>query len=201
MNVVLVDWGQITNIMSVSGILLGVFFGLRQLRDIVKSRNTDLFVDLYNQLTSREFQRMYNDIMYNYRWVDYEDWLSKYGPDSNPEAWANFNSVGYFFDGIGVLVHKKLIDIQLVDDLMSSAVIWLWEKTGPIIKERRLRRNRPQIWEWVEYLYYRIKENDGVASVGKPVEALAVEATGSIQIRRDIKSQILRKAETWGLLD
>jgi hypothetical protein len=184
----------------VSGILVGIFFGLRQLRDIVKSRNTDLFVDLYNQLTSREFQRMYNDIVYNYEWVDYEDWLRKYGPDANLEAWTSFNSVGYFFDGLGVLVHKKLIDIQLVDDLMSSAVIWLWEKTGPIIQQRRLRRNRPQIWEWVEYLYYRIKESDGVISVGKPIEARASQGKFNILYHRGIKSQILRKAENWGLL-
>ena len=198
---VAVDWGQVTNIVSVSGILLGVFFGLRQLRDIVKSRNTDLFVDLYNQLTSKDFQRMYNDIMYNYKWEDYEDWLRKYGPDADPEAWANFNSVGYFFDGIGVLVHKKLIDIQLVDDLMSSAVIWLWEKTGPIIKERRLRRNRPQIWEWVEYLYYRIKENDGAANPGKPLETQATLEEPKIKVRGGIRNQFLRRVSDWGLLD
>jgi hypothetical protein len=198
---VAVDWGQVTNIVSVSGILLGVFFGLRQLRDIVKSRNTDLFVDLYNQLTSKDFQRMYNDIMYNYKWEDYEDWLRKYGPDADPEAWANFNSVGYFFDGIGVLVHKKLIDIQLVDDLMSSAVIWLWEKTGPIIKERRLRRNRPQIWEWVEYLYYRIKENDGIAPIEKSISVSTALNNSKIRIQGGIRSQFLRKAADWGLLD
>ena len=175
--------------------------GHSQLRDIVKSRNTDLFVDLYNQLTSKDFQRMYNDIMYNYKWEDYEDWLRKYGPDADPEAWANFNSVGYFFDGIGVLVHKKLIDIQLVDDLMSSAVIWLWEKTGPIIKERRLRRNRPQIWEWVEYLYYQIKESDGIAPVEKPIETHTTINKPKILIQGGIRSQFLRKAADWGLLD
>jgi hypothetical protein len=196
-----IDWSLVTNVASVSGILLGVFFGLRQLRDIVKSRNTDLFVDLYNQLTSKEFQRMYNDIVYNYKWVDYEDWLRKYGPDTNPEAWANFNSVGYFFDGIGVLVHKKLIDIQLVDDLMSSAVIWLWEKTGPIIQERRLKRNRPQIWEWVEFLYYKIKENDEATSVSKPTEVQKAQSKFNIEYSSDIKSQLLKKAESWGLVD
>ena len=161
------DFSQITNIATVAGILIGIFFGLRQLRDIVKTRNTDLFVDLYNQLTSKEFQKMYTDIVYNFQWSDYDDWLRNYGPDTNPEAWASLNSVGYFFDGIGVLIHKNLIDIQLVDDLMSSGVIWLWEKTEPIIRERRVRRNRPQIWEWVEYLYYRIKENEDIITANK----------------------------------
>jgi len=201
MELATLDWGQITNIVTVLGILIGIFFGLRQLRDIVKSRNTDLFVDLYNQLTSREFQKMYSDIVYNFKWDDYEDWLSKYGPDTNPEAWASFNSVGYFFDGIGVLIHKKLIDIQLVDDLMSSGVIWLWEKTGPIIKERRLRRNRPQIWEWVEYLYYKIKENDGVAATNNPITIKVSHDDFSIPYAEGIRSRILKKVENWSLLN
>ena len=201
MDMTTLDWGQITNIVTVLGILIGIFFGLRQLRDIVKSRNTDLFVDLYNQLTSREFQTMYSDIVYKFQWDDYEDWLSKYGPDTNPEAWASFNSVGSFFDGIGVLIHRKLIDIQLVDDLMSSGVIWLWEKTEPIIKERRLRRKRPQIWEWLEYLYYRIRENDGVVLAGNPVIVQEAQGNFSSQNHNGIKSLILKKAEKWGLIN
>jgi hypothetical protein len=196
-----VDWGQLTDIVTVLGILLGIFFGLRQLRDIVRSRNTDLFVDLYNQLTSREFQKMYNDIMYKYQWVDYEDWLNRYGPDADPEAWASFNSVGYFFDGIGVLLNKGLIDIQLVDDLMSSAVIWLWEKTGPIVKERRRRRNRPQIWEWVEYLYYRIKENDDAAPGRQPNVPLLASDNVLVLHQGGVATQIFRKVVNWGLLD
>jgi len=27
----------------------------------------------------------------------------------------------------------------------------------PIVRERRKRRSRPQIWEWVEYLYNEMK--------------------------------------------
>ena len=66
-------------------------------------------------------------------------------------------SIGYFFDGLGVLVRRRLIDISLVDDLMSSSIFWLWEKMEPIVRERRKRRSRPQIWEWVEYLYNEMK--------------------------------------------
>jgi hypothetical protein len=103
---------------------------------------------------------MYNQILYVYKWDGYDDWLAKYGPDADIEAWANFNSVGFFFDGIGVLVHREMIDIQLVDDLMSSSIIWLWEKMEPIVVERRRVRNRPQIWEWVEYLYKELKARE-----------------------------------------
>jgi hypothetical protein len=117
-------------------------------------------VDLYDQLNSQEFQKMFNHIVYVYKWEDYDDWIRKYGPDVDMDAWVAFTSVGSFFDGLGVLVHRKMIDIKLVHDLMSSSIIWLWEKMEPVIVERRKRRNRPQIWEFVEWLYNEMKAQE-----------------------------------------
>jgi hypothetical protein len=154
------DWTLITSLVTMTGVFVGVIFGLRQINDIVKSRHTNLFVDLYDHLNSQEFQKMYNQIIYVYKWDSYDDWLEKYGPDTNIEAWSSFVSVGSFFDGIGVLVSRKLIDLELVDDLMSSSIIWLWEKMEPVVLERRKRRNRPQLWEFVEYLYKEVKKRE-----------------------------------------
>jgi hypothetical protein len=47
-----VDWGLLTNVVTMVGVLVGIFFGLRQLNGIVQSRHTDLFVDLYDHLNS-----------------------------------------------------------------------------------------------------------------------------------------------------
>lgn len=65
--------------------------------------------------------------------------------------------MGNFYEGIGVLVKRKLIDVNLVDDLMSGFILRSWEKIEPIIKEFRERENWPQAWEWIEYLYHQIK--------------------------------------------
>ena len=152
-------------VVATVGVTVGIVFGLKQVRDLVKQRQTQLFMQLYDRLNSREFQEEYNEIVYLQEWKDYDDYMSRDGPETNFKAWTSLNSIGYFFDGLGVLVRRRLIDISLVDDLMSSSIFWLWEKMEPIIRERRKRKNRPQIWEWVEYLYGDMKARESFRSV------------------------------------
>jgi hypothetical protein len=48
-------------------------------------------------------------------------------------------------------VKRKLIDPELVDDLISSGVIGVWEKIEPVVLEWRVRRHYPQLMEYFEY--------------------------------------------------
>jgi len=91
---------------------------------------------------------------------DLDDYMKKYGPTTNIEAWASTESVTAFFEGVGVLLHNKLINLGLVDDLLSSPIKYTWEKIEPLVKERRKRRKRPQIWEWFEYLYNEMQKRE-----------------------------------------
>jgi hypothetical protein len=43
----------------------------------------------------------------------YHDYQKKYG-------WAEALEVGTFFEGIGILLKRKLIDTELVDDMFTS---------------------------------------------------------------------------------
>jgi hypothetical protein len=58
--------------------------------------------------------------------------------------------VGTFFEGIGVLLRRKLIDIQLVDDLFSEPVKTVCGNMKPIVERDRKRLNQPRIFEWFE---------------------------------------------------
>ena len=90
-----------------------------------------------------------------YEWTDFEDWEEKRNTDI--EYLTAMEMVNHFFEGIGVLANRSLIDITLIDDLMSSATMRYWEKYRALYKEARVRWNRPQAVEWVEYLYNHIK--------------------------------------------
>jgi hypothetical protein len=87
--------------------------------------------------------------------TDFDDYLSKI--DVNPELYDKGRSLGSFYEGIGVLVSRNLIDPFIVDDLMSNAILRYWEKYEPIMAEIRVRENYPQAGEWAEYLYNVIK--------------------------------------------
>ena len=62
--------------------------------------------------------------------------------------------VGTFFEGVGVLLSEKLLDINLI--LKLFAVELYWKKVEPLVKELR-KQLGPQHWEWCEYLYNEVK--------------------------------------------
>ncbi len=62
-----------------------------------------------------------------------------------------------YLEGIGVLVKRGLIEASFVDDLMSSVVIGYWEKYRQYVYDYRVRRNVPQMGEYIEYLYNQVK--------------------------------------------
>jgi len=117
----------------------------------LETRQAQLFMQIYDKSTQKEFMQDFIDVIADWEWVNAEDFEKKYGKD------VKFQIVSDYFEGIGVLVKRKLIDPEMVDDLMSGWIISFWEKTGSLTLEQRRRYNYPQANEHVEFLYNEIK--------------------------------------------
>ncbi len=89
-----------------------------------------------------------------WEWEDFEDFRKKY---SNAESYLIHSSIGTFYERIEMLVNRGLIDVEIVDDLMSGCILQYWEKIKPINDVWRERFKWPQSYEWLEYLYNEIK--------------------------------------------
>lgn len=61
--------------------------------------------------------------------------------------------VFYFYDQVGALLRRKLIEFDLVDDLLGNSTRQLWEKVEPVIREARERSDDPRLYEHFEFLY------------------------------------------------
>jgi len=79
-----------------------------------------------------------------------------YRRKKNPEARYSLGSVGAFFEGVGALVHRKLIDPEPVGKLMSRHIVLFWEKLRSISYEMRRTLGYP-VDLWLEYLYSQMK--------------------------------------------
>jgi len=102
---------------------------------------------------------------------DYDDFVKKYGPiiSAEPERersqiCEDIDRIGWFFNGIGLLVHRKFVDIKLVDDFLGYGVILAWEKIKPLVYGCREQYNMPKSFGWFEYLANEMKkrEQEGV---------------------------------------
>ena len=148
----MLDIPSISAIVAAAGVLIGVVLTVLEIRNLVDTRQTDLVIRLYTTFGSNELQDAWEKTQTR-EYVDFDSYRKEYGL-------REVNEVGWFFEGVGVLLHKKHVDIALVDDLFSSPVKRAWEKLKPIAEGERKQTNRPQIWEWFEYLYNEMQKRE-----------------------------------------
>jgi hypothetical protein len=153
------DIETLLNFLALVSIPIGVFYHIMTLNNTRKNqklqletRQTQLFMHIYSQWYSTAFWENWEKVM-EIDYTDYDDANEKLTPESRRSA----RSLFVFFEGIGVLVNRGLIEPSLIDDLMSSMVISFWEKWRNYYIEYRIRRNAPMVAEWIEYLYNTIK--------------------------------------------
>jgi hypothetical protein len=145
---------------AAAGVLVGVTISIIELRNIVKARQGELFLDLYDHYNDSRFVRHFSDIVFNWSWKDYDDWRKKYSPQADIKTYSSWSSVGNYFKGVGVLVDEKMIDIKLVEKLMGEPFLKYWEKCEPTIKEFRKEHKMPKAWENAEHLYNELKKRE-----------------------------------------
>lgn len=115
-------------------------------------------MNLHTQFRDRAFLAQWTEKMYQWEWSDFDDFLEKYGPSSNVDAFASYLSTCAFFEGIGLLVKNKLIELELVEELMHSPICMMWEKTEDVTKGFRELYGSSDYWEWYEYLYNELQK-------------------------------------------
>jgi hypothetical protein len=128
---------------------------LRAQEQALETRQAQLFMSIYTRANEVEFWKNFIEIQ-QWEWESFEEYNEKY--EVPTEMRAMFNSVGTFFEGMGVMIKRNLIDVTVVDDLLSGPILSLWQKFEPIILEERRRRNMPTIWEWFGYLYEEVRK-------------------------------------------
>ena len=129
---------------------------LKAQEQALETRQAQLFMNIYTQVYDLEFWNHFREVREQWEWEDYDDYYEKYR--LVPEKSNIFSAVGSYFEGIGVLVKRNLIDVTFVDDLISGPLMSMWQKFEPVILEERRRKNVPTFWEWFGYLYDRVKE-------------------------------------------
>lgn len=135
-----------------ASVVAGVIYYLFQIRLQTKVRQTDLVIRLYTTFAGKEMRQTWEKITTRED-MDFNAYREKFGL-------SEVNEIGWFFEGVGVLLHRKLIDITVVDDLFSSPIKISWEKMKTVAEGERKQFGRPQIWEWWEYLYNEMQKRE-----------------------------------------
>ena len=157
-----VTYQMVLNTLQTAGLLIGIFYYLLTLRNQQKNqeislknqeltlqsqelsrkaleqaaetRQAQLLMQIYAHLREDKFNTQYAELRRKYEFRDYDDFMEKYGPEKNPEAYAKITKVLWLFTEMGTLVYRGHITTKDVRHLMSTNPVDAWRKWGPIIE-------------------------------------------------------------------
>jgi hypothetical protein len=146
------DIQTISIVIAAATVVAGVIYSSLQVGEQTKMRQTDLIMRLYATYSSGEFQDAWEKVR-NSHLEDFKD-IYDYG---KKHGLKEINQVCLFFEGIGVLLHKKLVDVKMVDDLFGGAITREWERVREPVMLSRKQLDDPTAYYYFEYLYNEMK--------------------------------------------
>jgi hypothetical protein len=138
-----VDVTQISAVVAVVGVLVGVAYYLLDVHNQAITRKTDLVIRLYSVISSKDFLEAWEKFR-DREFNSLDDYKEKYGL-------VEYNQVMAVFEEVGVLLQRKLIDAGVVFDLFGDEIKEVKEKLG-----KTSSKDRPAF----EHLYSQLKKRE-----------------------------------------
>ena len=124
---------------------------LKALQQSADARQAQFLMQIFNTINDTEFQRNWMEMLWSWKWKDYEEYIEKYGSD--PDKVAQLNQVLQTYEGLGVLLENKLVDAKMLYKMLTWGPILTWEKYGPMMKEWGRRTGESRMYPGFEFLY------------------------------------------------
>mgnify|MGYP006266702087 CR=1 FL=1 len=160
---ILVDIQTVSLVLASLGVIVAAIYYITQIRHQTKIRQTDLLMRLapWLNMTSGELQRAMVRLI-NLDFKDYGDFVKKYGPlaSDKPEQMA-IMTIGNYFEAVGDLLSRKLLDLDLVWDYWGETFVTLWQSKFRIYVEGvRKELGQLEFADAGEYLYNEMKKRE-----------------------------------------
>jgi hypothetical protein len=147
---------QILGVVSPLAVAVGVIIALLQLRNQHRLRQIDTVMRLYSSFGQDPFVRHFKRVT-DWTFETYEAYLEK----GTEEDYISLTVVTVFFEGMGLLLKRKLAPIDLLDDLLSGPILLAWPKARPVWLGFRAHYGVPAAAEWFEFLHDSIVRRSG----------------------------------------
>ena len=126
------------------GILIGVLIAVIEIRNIGKTRQTELLFQRFQSIDA-PYMKAFGDVNYNQDWEDYEEWRNNYAAHINPEEYAKFMFIGTVYRSIGLLLKQRVADPDMLFEIYNPiAVLMTWKRYEPYVKAMRKIYNYPE---------------------------------------------------------
>ena len=147
---------NIANIVEIFGVLAlvsGIAFGLLQFRQNRLQRRDLAVLECARMFEDEQFTenyRLLSQLESGLTMAQFEELGDRY------EAAAL--RVGMKFETVGLLVHRGVVPISAMEDLVGGAALTVWRVIEQWVAGTRKSRSNPNFWEWYQWLAERLEE-------------------------------------------
>lgn len=157
------DLVGLAEIVSAIAVVFGFGFAVSEVKRYRERRARESALALVNSYRSLEFASAIMLIVYLEEGLTRAELERRLGTDMNLVALLMTT-----WESLGILVHRREVTLDLVDDFFSGPIVLSWKKLEAFVRESRAQDGRDTYFEWFQWLAERIQDRESAA---EPVPA------------------------------
>ena len=150
------DISTLANLINAIAVTAGVIFAAAQIRQYRQRRQRDAMLELVRSFQSPAFTAALRRVLSLPDRADAAKIREVLGPDGEDAVYL----VSLTWESLGVLVFRRQITLDLVDDFFSGPLVISWQKLEVYSEEWRRTLNRETGNEWFHWLAERMLERE-----------------------------------------
>jgi hypothetical protein len=153
------DISTIANLINAIAVTAGVIFAAAQIRQYRQRRERDAMLELVRSFQSPAFTAALRRVLSLPDGADSAKIREVLGPDGEDAVYL----VSLTWESLGVLVYRREVTLDLVDDFFSGPLVISWQKLKVYSEEWRRTLDRETGNEWFHWLAERMLEREKTA--------------------------------------
>lgn len=147
------DIANLVEIIGIVAIILGIVFGLLQLRQHRKQSHDMAILELARSFEAPEFTEAYMLVTTLNAGI-----LDKELQSKGPEFVAAAMRVGWKFETVGMLIYHRVVPMDAMANLVGGFSLKLWSILSAWAEEMRQTKQQPEFFEWYQWLVEKLEE-------------------------------------------
>ena len=150
------DLSTFANLINAIAVTAGVIFAAVQIRHYRQRRRRDAMLELVRSFQSPAFASAFRRVILLPDGATKTRVTELLGTDGEDAT----HIVGLTWESLGVLVFRRELTLDLVDDFFSGPISISWRKLSRYVFEQRAMLDRETAFEWFQWLAERMMERE-----------------------------------------
>jgi hypothetical protein len=153
------DFSTLANLINAFAVTAGVIFAAVQIRQYGRRRQRDAMIELVRSFQNPSFASAFRRVISLPDNATNAQVSELLGPDGEDVV----HVIGLTWESLGVLVFRREVTLDLVDDFFSGPIEISWRKLSRYVSEQRVVLRRDTAFEWFQWLAERMIERESKA--------------------------------------